>query len=214
MLQGIDPVIIFQLYKLTPAASSTLAAIPLTSGAKTKTTFAVIPIYLSANLTGIQIDSESKNIDIDTDNIGTTNGEPSPIQQRPIGSVTTINLKARQGSVGMTILLALAELLLDKIVSQEYEITYCHGGITVFGGLIHSFSYDQGTEDDLYKIKIELSRGRPKSKSVPVEQDPNALRLGDTGAIPSISSSEAVSAPAVGDSGYSFIQPNIGNSKP
>lgn len=184
MLKGIDPIIIFQLYKLLPSSQATIANMPLTSVAPNKVTWAIIPIYLAANITGIYIDSESKNIDIDTDTNGTTNGEPAPIQQKTLGSITTVNLVASQGSIGLTILLALAELILDKTVSQEYEITYCHGGITVFGGLIHSFSYDQPTENDLYKIKLELSRGRPKPKSVVVDQDPNAARLASTGPVP------------------------------
>lgn len=67
MLNGIDPIIIFQLYKRLPSTEQTLSKIPITANTGKKVTFAVIPIYLSAEITGIYIDSESKNIDIDTD---------------------------------------------------------------------------------------------------------------------------------------------------
>lgn len=210
-LAGIDPIIIFQLYKLLPATAKTLASMPLTSQSKAKSTYAIIPIYLSAALTGIFIDSESKNIDIDTDNVGVTTGEPSPIAQKTLGAITTVNLIASQESIGVTIFLALTELILDKTISQEYEITYCHGGITVFGGLIHGFSYDQGGEDDRYKIKLELSRGRPKPKSVVVDQDPNAVRLSSAGPIPP-AGAPTVPEGAGNAGGTSQISPSSGVS--
>lgn len=208
MLNGIDPIIIFQLYKLVPSTQKTLAKIPLTSQPKQKATFAVIPIYLSEVITGIFIDTESKNIDIDTDTNSLANGDPSIINQKTLASVTTINLVAKQGSVGLTILLALSELILDKVTSQEYEITYMHEGITVFGGLIHSFSYDQGTSDDLYKIKLELSRGRQKSKSVVVGENPDAARLASQGPVPQPGAS-TVAPNTAGNSGSSVIQPGL-----
>jgi hypothetical protein len=185
MLNGLDPIIIFQLYKKTPEVAATLASIPLTSSkTSSRTIFAIIPIYLSETLTGIYIDSESKNIDIDTDTASLSDGSSALINQKALSSITTINLIAKQNSIGLTILLALSELILDKVTSQEYEITYMHGGVTVFGGLIHSFSYDQGSDNDLYKIKLELSKGR-KAKSVgAVDGNPDAVRLGSSGATP------------------------------
>lgn len=203
MLGNLDPIIIFKLYKILPTAQQTLAKIPLTSQSKTKATYAIIPIYLSETITGIYIDNESKNIDIDTDTTSLNTGDPALVNQKALGSITTVNLIGKQGSIGLTILLALSELILDKVASQEYEITYMHGGVTVFAGLIHSFSYDQGTDNDLYKIKIELSKGRPKSKSVQVAEDPNSVRLGTTGATP------PANAPTVsgGSSGTSQIAP-------
>lgn len=204
MLNGIDPILIFQLYKQIPSTNVTLAKMALTSQVKQKATFAVIPIYLSEDITGIFIDSESKNIDIDTDTQSLTDGSPALVNQKTLGSITTINLIAKQGSIGLTILLALAEQLLDKTTSGEYEVTYMHNAITVFGGLVHSFSYDQGTDNDLYKIKLELSRGKPKTKSVVVAQDPDAVRLGTSGTTPPI---DAPTSSGGASQGGSVIQP-------
>lgn len=106
--------------------------------------------------------------------------------------------------MGLTILLALSEQLLDKTTSGEYEVTYMHDAITVFGGLVHSFSYEQGTDNDLYKIKLELSRGKPKTKSVVVSEDPNAARLGTTAPTPPIN---APTSSGGSSSGGSIIQP-------
>lgn len=212
-LNGLSPIILFQLYKSLPAASATLAKIPLTGVAKQKATYAVIPLYLDEQLTGIAIDTESKNIDIETKPDGLTSGEAGPVNQKPLGSITTVNMIAKQGSVGLTILLALSELLLDKVVSQEFEITYMNGAITVFGGLIHSFSFDQGGDNDLMKLKLEIARGRPKSSSVQVQEDPTATRLGSSGVTPP-PNAPTVSAPTAGNSGTSVIQPGVSVVRP
>ena len=212
MLGGIDPILIFQIYKQLPAAETTIAKIPLAAATKQKATLAIVPIYLSESITGIYIDTESKNIDVNTDVEGLSSGDPGPVNQKPLGSITTVNMIAKQGSIGLTILLAATEQILDRLASQEYEITYMHGGVTVFGGLIHGFSVDQGREDDLYKIKLEISRGRPPTKSVLVQQDPNAVRLGTVGSTAPANASTTAGAAA--GSGSSAIQPGVTTVRP
>ena len=207
MLNGLDPIIIFQLYKNIPTAQASIASIPITAGAQQRALFAIIPIYLSETITGIYIDNESKNIDIDTDQTSTSDASPALINQKALASITSVNLIAKQDSVGLTILLALSELILDKVTSKEYEVTYMHGGVTVFGGLVHSFSYDQGTENDLYKIKLELSKGR-KSKGVgAVSEDPSAVRLDSTGPTPPAGAPTVSGSPSATSSVISPRQP-------
>lgn len=214
MLNGLDPIIIFQLYKLVPPAataappaSAKTTVRPVTAETKNRTTFAIIPIYLSEQLTGLQIDQEAKNIDIDTTQDSLANGEAPIVNQKALGSITTINMTAKKGSVGLTILLALSEMIVGKVTSQEYEITYMNGAVTVFGGLIHGFSYDQGGGTDLYKIKLDLSRGNPKPKgSVVVNEDPNAVRLGSAGSVPPPGAPTVTPPP---NGGNSVIQPGL-----
>jgi len=209
MLDGIAPIVIFQIYKNIPDPGSSASAIPVVAGAYKRQTFAVIPLYLDENLTGLQIDNNSKQIDIETKPDTLTNGEAGNVNQSSLGSVTKITLKGKKGSVGLTILLALSEQMLDKLASQEYEITYMNGAVTVFGGLIHSFGFEPGTDDDLYRITIELSRGRAKNKTVSVGEDPTATRLGTQGVTPP-ANAPTVSVPAGGSSaGQSQIQPNV-----
>lgn len=203
MLGSIEPVILIQLYKLIPETDKVLAKIPLVSKYLGRQTFAVIPIYLSEELTGLFIDNESKNIDIDTKMQGQSDGAFPLVNQSPLGSVTSISLLGKQGSIGLTILLALSELLIDKATSKEAEITYMNGAVTVFGGLLHSFSYEQGTNDDLYRIKFELSKGNPPAKSVEVGRDSSAARLPSTGTVPPANAPTA--APSAG--GASKISP-------
>lgn len=184
MLNGLDPIIIFQLMKLTPAAQETLASIPLLSRLNPKTPLPPIPIYLSEKITGLYIDSESKNIDIDTKNDSSAIGDPALVTQNSIGSVLTVNLIGSSDSLALTILLALMEILLDKVNSQEYQITYMHGAFTVFGGLIHGFSIEQNPNDSRYHIKLEIAKGRAKSKAQQVGEKPDAVRLPSTGSTP------------------------------
>jgi hypothetical protein len=101
----------------------------------------------------------------------------------------------------------LIELILDKTSSKEYEVTYVNGAITVFGGLIHGFSYEQGRNDDLIRIKLDLSRGAPKKTVVEVQQNPNALTLSSTGPTPP---PNAPTAPTGGSTGFSQISPAAG----
>jgi hypothetical protein len=143
-----------------------------------------IPIYLSERITGLYIDSESKSIDIETNSDSLSTGGPALVSQKALASILTVNLIASSSSLALQILLALVDILLDKVTSQEYQITYMHGGFTIFGGLIHSFNVEQNSNDDRFHIKMELSKGRAKSKSVQVGEDPNALRLGSPGSTP------------------------------
>ncbi len=208
MLNGIAPILIFQLYKRVPDPAATVATMPLSNGQTVKATFAIIPIYLQEELTGIYIDTESKNIDIETKTDSLITGAPGIINQHALASITTINMIAKTSSIGFTILLALAEAIIDKATSKECEVTYMHGAITVFGGLIHGFSYDQGSSDDLFKVKLELSRGQPKTKEVQVGKG-SGVTLESQGATPP---ANAPTAPAkVGDGGRSVIQPNVYN---
>ncbi len=208
MLNGIDPILIFQVYKLLPVESPTISTIPLASQARKKVTVAVVPLYLSEKITGLYIDDESKNIDVDTQADTLSGGEQILINQKLIQSTHTVNIVASRDSIGLQILLAISEFLLDKVTSQEYEVTYMHGSFTVFGGLLHGLSFDQNSNDTLQKIKLELSRGRKPSKSVEVQAKPDAVRLGTAGTTPPITA-PTVSGGGSGGSGQSVINPRL-----
>lgn len=208
MLGSIDPVIIFQLYKLVPETTPTLSKIPISPGLRRKTTFAIIPIYLSEKITGVFIKDESKNIDIETNTSSLSNGEGAAVDQKALGSIVSVTLQGKRSSVGLTILTALAEQILDKVTSQEYEVTYVHGSITVFGGLIHGISITPIDNEDRVEIKVDIARGRPKTTSVQVAQKPDAVRLGTTGITPPVTAPTAA-APAGASGGQSAISPGV-----
>lgn len=156
MLNGIDPIIIFNFSKLAPDLAEAVKGIPIISGIVSKIGLPPIPVYLSEKLTGLVIDTEDKNIDIDTTpETLSTGGEPV-FNQKGINSTVKITMIAGKDSIGLTLLSAMADLIFPKCTSKEYSITYLHGAITVFEGLLHSFSIQQNAGNELYQVSIEL----------------------------------------------------------
>ncbi len=138
MLNGIDPIIIFNFKK---KISTTTAKIPLTASTVEEIiTLPVIPIYLSERLTGLFIETESKNIDVDTTIDTLSNGDQPNFNQRALSSTIKIEMQASASSIGVALLSALSDLVFPKLTSKEYSITYLHGAVTVFDGLLHSFA--------------------------------------------------------------------------
>jgi hypothetical protein len=158
MLNGIDPIIIFHFSKLSPETAASVASIPVISSIVNKIGLPPIPVYLSEKLTGLYIDSEDKNIDIETSSETLSNGEDPQINQKGINSTVTINIVASRDSIGLTLLSALADRIFQKVTSKEYSITYLHGAVTVFNGLLQSFAITQNSNNDLYNITLEIFR--------------------------------------------------------
>ena len=181
MLGGIDPIIIFHRYKKVadPTATAT-STIPVVSKKDVYVPLPPIPIYLSEQFTGMFIDSESKNIDIETETQTFSDGSPSDINQKGIASGVSIQITAKKDSLGMILLASLMDTLMDKVTSKEYAITYLHGATTIFYGLLHTFSVEQTSQNELLSIKIELSKGSKQ----PVKPVVNAPVPGLTGALP------------------------------
>lgn len=181
MLNGIDPVIIFQFSKLAPTLGETVAKIPIVSSIPSLIAMPPIPVYLSQTLTGLHIDTEEKNVDIQTTTETTTDGSSPVVDQKGVGSVIAINLEARKDSVGLSLLSGLVDRIFDKVTSKEYSITYLHGPIIIFGGLLHSYSVAQEAGSELLKIKIEISKGQD---SKPTKADPIPKVPALPGAVP------------------------------
>lgn len=181
MLNGIDPVIIFQFSKLAPSLGETVAKIPLVSSIPSLIAMPPIPVYLSQTLTGLHIDTEEKSVDIQTTTETTSDGTPPQVDQKGIGSVVAINIEARKDAVGLSLLSGLIDRIFDKVTSKEYSITYLHGPIIIFGGLLHSYAVSQEAGSELLRIKIEISKG---SESQPTKADPLPKVPGLPGAVP------------------------------
>lgn len=158
MLNGLDPIIIFQFKKLTAEAQESVMKIPVVSSIVNAIGLPPIPIYLSEELTGLYIDTEEKNIDIETTTETLPDGGQPKTKQKALNSVVRIQLKAVIGSIGLTLITAMADAVLPKVTSQEYSITYLHGSTTIFEGLLHSFSITQSGDNNLMLITIELAK--------------------------------------------------------
>lgn len=61
------------------------------------------------------------------------------------------------------------DLIFQKVVRQSYGITYLSGPTTVFNGLLHGFSSNVGADDDLYRVVMQISKGRGGS-TIPKNQ--------------------------------------------
>jgi len=165
MLNGVDPIIIFNLKKLSPSLQASVAKIPIVASVVSSIDLPLIPIYLSERLTGICITAESKSIEIDTDLETLSSGENPVINQRGIQNNVKIEMIASADSIGVSLFSALSDLIFPKVTSKEYSITYLHGAITVFGGLLHSFNIQQNTQNNLYEISIELIKPKAITKA-------------------------------------------------
>ena len=79
----------------------------------------------------------------------------------------------------MILLSSLMDTLMDKVTSKEYAITYLHGATTIFFGLLHTFSVEQTSQNELLSIKIELSKGSKQPVQVMVNGPTNST-IGNT----------------------------------
>jgi hypothetical protein len=181
MLNGIDPVIIFQFKKILSTVSilEENSSIPVLSTLNDFVVHPPIPVYLSERLTGLFIDTEDKSIDIETDVQTKSNAETPDVNQKGIQSIISITIQGKKNSIGISLLSAFCDQIFQKLSSKEYSISYLHGATTVFGGLLHNFKLSQNANTDLVQISIELTKGTGK----PTEVAPNDTLAGSNAVI-------------------------------
>lgn len=167
MLGGRNPVIIFQLSKLADSVGSQLARVPVISQIPTLIEQPPIPIYFSEEFTGVYIDSEDKNVDIETTTETLSNAATPDVQQKGIVSGVTIKVIGKKDSVALTLLSAMIDLIFDKVTAKEYSISYLNGATTIFRGVLHSFAANQTANNDLVSIEMRLSKGEKKPTKAP-----------------------------------------------
>lgn len=181
MLNGIAPVFLFNFFKASPSLTASLNKIPIVSDIVDAIGLPPIPLYLDEKLTGIFVDTAGRNIDIATDVEGKKDGSDPSENQSPLNSSVTLELQANKNSIGLTILTAMMDVILPKIASREYSITFLYGATTVFNGKLHSFAVNQDSNSDLLRIVIVLTRSTQKTKietTVPlVSKVPGVLPL-------------------------------------
>lgn len=159
MLGGIAPIFLFNFFKLRPDTLQTLKTkVPIIADIIDAVGLPPIPLYLDENLTGVFVDSESKNIDLETDVEAKKDASKPTSTQRILNSTVTIEMVASKDSIGATILAAMMDVILPKITSKEYSISYLHGATTVFGGQLHAFAVNQNANDTKLNISVTLSK--------------------------------------------------------
>lgn len=156
MLNGVAPLLIFNFKKLVPQLS--ISSIPLLAEDGASIPLIPIPVYLDEKLTGVIVSSQNKNIDIRTDAETLPDGDKPRVEQKGLNSSITVTLKANSESIGLNVILALMDQIFEKVTSQEYSVTYINKAVTVFGGLLDSFSVNESENSNEYTITMVISK--------------------------------------------------------
>ena len=156
MLNGVAPLLIFNFKKLVPQLN--LGSIPLLAEDGLSIPLIPLPLYLDEQLTGIIITSHNKNIDIRTDAETLPDGDKPKVEQKGLNSSITVQMKASSQSIGLNVMLALIDQIFEKVTSQEYSVSYINKAVTVFGGLLDSFSVNESDNSDEYQISLTISK--------------------------------------------------------
>jgi hypothetical protein len=180
MLNGIDPIILFQFFKTVETYENLVAKIPVATGTKKQLTLPPIPIYLSEKLTGLYIDSEDKNVDIDTTPETLSDGEDPVVKQKGLNSTIRVNIVANKDSIGLMLLSAVADLIFPKASTSEYSITYLHGPVVIFNGLLNTFAVSQNADSTLMNVTLEISKASTKTEKKPENPTVNRLQTSAT----------------------------------
>jgi hypothetical protein len=170
MLNGIDPILIFNISKTVSfLKAATEKKIPVASQILDKIDLPAIPLYLSPEITGLHIDTEDKSLEIETSIETTQDSSEKPfINQRALNNTVKVSMVASKDSIGLTLLSALSDFVFPLVTAKEVTVTYLHGPITVFAGLLHSFNINQVANSTLYTITMELVRtGIQNTKQTP-----------------------------------------------
>lgn len=174
MLNGIAPLLMFTF---PPAKPHTfVAGIPLLGDFLTNVGVP-IPIYLDENLTGIYVDNETKGIDFEIEADQTT-AEEGLVRTKGVDSTVTIQLLAKREAPLLGALLAFADQIFLKAVSQNYRITYLNGSTTVFNGLLKQFTTSKATDDDLTRFTIVISKANQLAPTPKIESPQVPVQTG------------------------------------
>lgn len=176
MLGGVAPILIFTFPKRL--ALSSASGIPLIGKFIAQNVGIPIPIYLDERLTGVYVQGESKTTTIETDAQQRQDGKGTVTSQRALQNDVTVNLFAKSDSVLLSVLLAMNDLIFKKVVSEEYSVSYLNGPTVILGGLLQRFDTTSGTDDNLLRIALQLSKA--KSPAAGGLADVNPLEVGST----------------------------------
>lgn len=165
MLNGLAPILIFY-FPIVPKSFTfnALSGIPVIGGQDVTLNLIgiPIPIYLDERVTGVYIESETKSLEIDTTVDARADGSDARFSQRGLDNSVTVNLLANKDSILLSALLALNDIIFNKVVSREYSVSYLNGTTLIFNGLLHSFNTSVGTNDDLIRISMQLMKTHTK----------------------------------------------------
>lgn len=158
-LNGFYPLIIFR-FTLAPQSDTfnAISGIPVIGEFIAQNIGIPVPIYLDERQSGIVLVSEEKSIDVETTAQAKKTGDKPKTDQRGLNSTVTINMTAISGSVYLTALSALCDLVFQKVISKEYTISYVNGSTAIFDGLLESFTSSVNSDTTKIDLALKISR--------------------------------------------------------
>lgn len=163
-LNGIAPLLVIQLKNAD--SINVVKKIPIAGDFLSKNVGLPIPIYLDELLTGIYVKGESKAIDIET-KTDAIDAKTAPIvSQKALSSVTNIEMVASKRGVLLMTLISFADLILTRVVSKQYNVSYFNGPTIIANGVLHGFTTQLGENDDLVRIQMAISSAPPPANDI------------------------------------------------
>ena len=176
-LDGLEPVIIFKLYRDYTKDGVTLQKWQQMSEYERDTKYPPIPIYLGGllggeQLTGIALDDADQTIDFGQTSIG------GLYFQKNMGNDVTITFRARRDNPIMIMLLAVVSQLIALIPDQRYGITLYYDSIFVLNGLIKSITQQTVNNTNIKLVQIVISERGAEQKKDEQSKDPVPKKQG------------------------------------
>lgn len=168
MLNGIAPILIFQIPKLLPLpALSSLGGIPVLKGLSVPGI--PIPLYLDEKLTGIYVVDETGGLTVDTSAQYNQVTKKTEFDQRGVENTITVSMLANPDSVVLGAIIAFLDTIFQQLVEVEYSVSYINGSTLILGGLIAGFNKQVGSDDNLIRLTLHLQK---KDQATPATPDP------------------------------------------
>lgn len=172
-LDGIEPVIIFKLYRDYKSQGITLQQWQkMTEWERDKTVFPIpIPVYLGGllggeQLTGIALDDADQTIDFTQTSIG------GLFYQKNMGNDVTITFRARRDNPIMIMLLAVISQIVSLIPDQRYGITLYYDSIFVLNGMIKSITQQTINNTNIKLVQMVISERGAEQKEEEASNKP------------------------------------------
>lgn len=165
-LNGIAPLLVITLKNT--ASINVVKKIPVAGDFLAKNIGIPIPIYLDERLTGIYVKGESKAIDIESKTDAIDSKTAPIVSQKALSSVTNVEMVASSKGVLLMTLVAFADLILARVVSKQYNVSYFNGPTIIINGLLHGFTTQLGENDDLVRIQMSIQATSASENAAPI----------------------------------------------
>ena len=121
-----------------------------------------VPVYLSEEIMGLCVDSETDSLNISTDFIPVLNEQGTEagtvkVQQRGETQSVSITLIGNKNSIGLNIILPMLKSIFSKVFAgMDYKIAYFHQNVLIFNARLASYQMTPGSNDTKVSLTLNL----------------------------------------------------------